>query len=194
MHELKKLGWNSTFQQLHDRYLKLNRTQAWTLMPARVTAEHRGGHYTVLGAQGELSVRTPGRWLHHKPNREAWPAVGDWVEVQIPEQPGSPGMIHHVLTRQSSLLRRAAGERTEAQVLGANLDLVFIVVAAGGDFSPRRVERYLVTIRESGARPAIILSKIDLVEDHWPLVSRLEQVARGAPVLPISGVRPGGLL
>lgn len=193
MYDLKNLGWNDHFQNQHERNTRLDQRQgAQPPLAARVIAEHRGGRYELLTEAGALHGVAPGRWRHHKPDREQWPAVGDWVEVDPPEQ-GDEVLLRRVLSRQSSLMRRASGERTEAQVLGANLDLVFVVVAVGADFSPRRVERYLTTIWESGARPAVILSKVDLVEDHWPLVARLEAVAGGVPVLPVSGVSPGGL-
>ena len=50
-------------------------------------------------------------------------------------------------------MRKAAGSATEAQVLAANVDTVFLVAGLDGDFNPRRIERALVQAWESGASP-----------------------------------------
>jgi len=50
---------------------------------------------------------------------------------------------------------------------------------SGRKLEPRRIERYLVTIWESGAVPEIILTKADRVEDPWEQVAAVEAVAMG---------------
>jgi ribosome biogenesis GTPase len=48
--------------------------------------------------------------------------------------------------------------------LAANVDIVFIVTARGGDLNLPRIERYLALVRESGAAPVIVLNKADLAD------------------------------
>ena len=69
-----------------------------------------------------------------------------------------------VLPRASRFSRRAAGDRTEEQVVAANIDIVFLVAGLDGDFNPRRIERYLLVASDSGATPVVVLNKADLVD------------------------------
>ena len=42
---------------------------------------------------------------------------------------GGETVIHALLPRRTALVRQAAGRRTQAQVVGANLDFVFVVAS-----------------------------------------------------------------
>jgi ribosome biogenesis GTPase len=112
-------------------------------------------------------------------------AVGDWVGL-------GDGLIRTVVPRRSALVRNAAGLATTAQTLAANVDVAFVVSSLGPDLEPRRIERYLVTIWESGASPEIVLTKADRLDDPWPLVAEVEAVALGVPVHVVSGVTGQG--
>jgi ribosome biogenesis GTPase len=112
-------------------------------------------------------------------------AVGDWVGL-------SDGLVRGVLPRRSAIVRTAAGLTTTAQTLAANVDVAFVVSSLGPDLEPRRIERYLVTIWESGATPEIVLTKADRLDDPWPLVAEVEAVALGVPVHVVSGVSGQG--
>ena len=97
-----------------------------------------------------------------------------------------------VLPRRSAIVRKAAGLTSEAQTLAANVDVAFIVTSLGPDLEPRRIERYLVTIWESGASPEIVLTKADRIDDPWALVAEVEAVALGVPVHVVSAVTGPG--
>src|SRR6185436_19929438 len=134
------------------------------LEPGRVALEHT--HiYRVVTAQGDILARVSGRLRHRAGTRPDFPAVGDWVGLDA----GSPGAgsprIHAILPRPSRFSRRAAGHPTEEQIVAANIDTVFLVAGLDGDFNPRRLERYLLVARESGASPVVVLNKADVVED-----------------------------
>ncbi len=88
---------------------------------------------------------------------ELRPVVGDWI-IFDPDHPGQP-TISAVLRRKTQISRVAAGIRTELQVLAANVDIVFIVMGLDGDFSPHRIERYIATAADGGARPVVLLTK-----------------------------------
>ena len=95
---------------------------------------------------------------HHAQSRADLPAVGDWVAVRKrPEE--DRGAIVAVLERRSRFSRRTAGQVTDEQVVAANADVVFLVMAMDEDFSPRRLERYLLMARESGAAPVVLLDE-----------------------------------
>jgi ribosome biogenesis GTPase len=61
------------------------------------------------------------------------------------------------------------------------------------EFEPRRIERYLAAVWESGARPAIVLSKADLADDPDGYRIQAEAVAPSVPILPISAVTGAGV-
>jgi ribosome biogenesis GTPase len=124
--------------------------------------------------------------------RREYPAVGDWVAIERGGA-GQRATIHAVLPRRSRFSRKAAGEVTEEQVVASNVDIVFLVSGLDRDFNPRRIERYLVTAREGGTTPVVILNKADLVGDLAPIVAEVTELAAGAPVHAISSKARRGL-
>ena len=97
-----------------------------------------------------------------------------------------------MLPRRSAIVRNAAGTDDDGQTLAANVDVAFVVSSLGPDLEPRRIERYLVTIWESGATPEIVLTKADRLEDPWELVAEVEAVALGVPVHVVSALTGQG--
>jgi ribosome biogenesis GTPase len=176
MHDL---GWDdgfaATFESLEDD----------ELVPARVSAQHRGG-YDVLTEGGERRVRLTGRLRHEAASAAELPAVGDWVALR-------DETIHAVLPRRSAFSRKAAWAPTEEQVLAANLDAIFIVSALDGDLNMRRLERYLTLAWESGATPVLVLTKADLCDDVSAALLDVEQVALGVAAHAISNVTGAGV-
>src|SRR5438045_7054488 len=85
-----------------------------------------------------------------------WPAVGDWVVMEL-HGADSTAVIQEVLPRRSKFVRKSPGKKIEEQVIAANVDTALLVSGLDGDFNPRRVERYLAQCWESGARPVIVL-------------------------------------
>ena len=150
------------------------------LAPGRVVAAHRAA-YDVQTAGANVRTRLPGRLLHE--NLDV--AVGDWVGL-------GDGLIRAVLPRRSAIVRQAAGRTSEKQTLAANVDLAFVVTSLGPELEPRRIERYLVTIWESGAVPEIVLTKADRIDDPWEYVAAVEAVAIGVPVHVVSGLTGQG--
>jgi len=157
------------------------------LVPARLLSEgrdvcHLGG---TVAALGELSGK-----LRRELGPLDRPAVGDWVAVA---DDGHRAIIHRVLDRRSALLRRAAGSSGAGQVVAANVDLFFVVTSANLDFNPRRLERYLAAVWDSGASPVVVLNKIDLAGDLDALAAELEAVALGVPIARVSATTGAGL-
>jgi ribosome biogenesis GTPase / thiamine phosphate phosphatase len=151
------------------------------LVPGRVIAAHRAA-FDVQTAEEIVRSRLPGRLAHESVEV----AVGDWVGL-------GEGLVRVVLPRRSAIVRKAAGLTSESQTLAANVDRAFIVSSLGPDLQPRRIERYLVTIWESGASPEIVLTKADRFDDPWKMVASVEAVAIGVPVHVVSAVSGYGL-
>ena len=175
---LDAFGWTPELALAHAPHAALGRE------PARVVAEDRG-RYQVVGTVGELAAAISGRFRHEAANDpSAYPAVGDWVVVE--RAPNGDTTIHALLPRRTALIRQASGKRIEAQVVGANLDIVFVVASLNADLNIRRLERYVAAAWESGAEPVILLSKADLGGDVESILLSVEAVAAGAAIVVVS--------
>ncbi|HLX18717.1 MAG TPA: ribosome small subunit-dependent GTPase A [Gaiellaceae bacterium] len=168
--DLAALGWNAELADNLEQGLE----------PGRVVAVHRGA-FDVATAHGSVRTRLPGRLVHDRVDV----AVGDWVGV-------AGALVQAVLPRKSAIVRKSAGMTSHGQTLAANVDVAFIVSSLGPDLEPRRIERYLVTIWESGATPEIVLTKADRMDDPWELVKEVEAVAMGVPVHVVSSLTGQG--
>ena len=176
--ERARLGWNA------DRQAELERLGDAALLAARVVVEHRGS-YGLAGCAVK-TARPAGRL-----RREggAWPAVGDWVAV---EPAAGDGVIQHVLARTSLLERKRPGV-DRAQAVAANIDIVFAVTSAEHPPNLRRVERTLAMILAGGARPAVVLNKIDLAGDADGDLRALASASGGAPCIGTSAAIGAGV-
>jgi ribosome biogenesis GTPase len=190
-HALDGLGWSPRLDALVASHASGNGSG---LVPGRILAEERG-RYVVATATGEGPATPSGRLRHAAElDPEAiWPAVGDWVVVE-PSADGDHHLVHGVLPRMTAVVRRAPGDRRlPAQVLAANVDVVFVVTSVNADFNLRRLERYLAVAWESGARPVILLSKADLAPDVATFEVAAQAVAPGVEIIAVSVVSGVGL-
>jgi len=183
--DLTTFGWNKFFEANFEAY----RASGYTA--GRVALEHKN-LFHVYTQGGDVLAEISGKLRHEATDRMNLPAVGDWVVIRSRPE-GGRAMIHAVLPRRTSFARKIAGSRTEQQIIGANIDTVFLVTSLNQDFSLRRIERYLAVALESGANPIIILSKADLCDRVADSLAEVQSVARGVPIRVISVVTGDGL-
>jgi ribosome biogenesis GTPase len=179
---LAALGWTDELEAAMTTYAERG------FEPARVVAEHRGGYY-VRGERDDRLASVRGRLRDHEITG-SMPAVGDWVAVC--DAPGGRAAIEAVLPRRTKISRKTPWLKAEEHTLVANVDTVFLVAGLDGDFSARRLERYLVTAWDSGANPVIVLTKLDVCKDDEQ-IAEAEAVGIGVPVLAVSSVTGEGL-
>jgi len=160
---------------------------------ARVTAVDRG-RYLVRGEDGEVPAELTGKFLHLAESASELPCVGDWVCVHYRDA-GAQASIHHLLPRRSFLRRKTAGRDVELQMIAANVDVAFIVQACHFDFNVRRLERYLVMVRDGHIEPVVLLTKTDLVtpEELEQLIGRIRVMGVDAKIVCISNVTGSGV-
>ncbi len=183
--KLHELGWNARFEAQWAAEPRAG------CVPARVVSQQRK-FFRVAGEFGEVWAEVTGRLRHERGGAGDYPAVGDWVACE--GRPGEErGAIHAVLPRHSKFSRAAAGKRTEEQVVAANVDTVFLVTSLNRDLNPRRMERYLALVLESGAAPVVVLNKSDLCEDSGALVTEMERVTLGVAVHAMSAATGDGV-
>ena len=80
---------------------------------ARVIAEHKE-HYVVVTQNGELDAEITGNMRYSAQTRADFPAVGDWVGLQIYDEYSA--VIHTILPRFSVLQRQAIGQTKDAPI------------------------------------------------------------------------------
>jgi ribosome biogenesis GTPase len=173
-----RLGWN------RERQSQLEAFGDPSLVGARVCVEHRG-FYGLAGCAVE-TARLAGRF---RVGAADWPTVGDWVAVR----PASgSGVIQHLLPRAGLLERKRPGAN-RAQAVAANVDVVFVVTSAERPPNLRRVERTMAVVAAGGARPVIVLNKVDLAADPEGDLRALASIAAGARCLASSAATGAGL-
>ena len=172
---LMSLGWNDSLAAAwHD--LGAPGT------PRRVIRLDRGWS-SIVGADGEV---------HRVRNIGADVAAGDWV---IASDDGE--RVDHVIERNSAFIRRASfeGARAEAHTLAANVDVAFLLHALTTPPNPRRIERELVLAFDSGAKPVLVLTKLDAVEPDVAAAATafVDEIAAGVDLRLVSSRAGSGL-
>jgi ribosome biogenesis GTPase / thiamine phosphate phosphatase len=183
--DLASLGWNEWFEA------KGQCGPSETI--ARVAAVDRD-LLLLMDQTGAFQAKLAGTYLYrHHPSLEL-PCVGDWVCVEK-HPTGDFGLVRMLLERRTALRRKSAGDSVEVQMIAANVDAVIIVQSCHYDFNLKRLERYLVMVRDGGADACVLLTKTDLVEPEVLLSQLAEIRAAGvtAPVLTLSNVTREGI-
>jgi len=177
---LKQLGWTEELTEAFSKY-------TGPYLPGRVACRQKtvwevlieGGSVTT-GISGAL--KKLGRF----------PAVGDFVVLLHQPEAGSSTIVD-ILPQRSVFTRGTSGREGTDQVIAANIDIVFIVTAAGHDLNAHRIERYLAIAHASGAMPVIVINKSDLSDDPAQLTDEIIPVASGVPVIPVSAIQGDGI-
>lgn len=171
---LTKFGFNPRFEAEANMYENL--------YVGRVTSQAK--HlYRIMTSQGELLGEVSGKYRYETKDLADFPAAGDYVMIDRLDDNQGHAIIHHTLTRQSAMVRSAAGTAHESQVVAANMDYIFITVALNNDFNVRRLERYLSSAWNSGATPVIVLTKTDLSQTLTEQLMDVEDVALGVDII-----------
>ena len=183
---LTKLGWNAVRDAQFAPYL------AKGFIPARVAVEDKH-FYRVWTVDAELTAQITGKLSHEaRGNPAKLPKVGDWVAAKLVPNEDKVA-IQAVLPRHTQIIRKTSGRDSAAQILATNVETVFLITAADATFQAARLERMLVMAHESGARPVVILNKIDLCADLDAQLAEATRVAREALVLPVCALTGRGL-
>ncbi|MFE6843137.1 ribosome small subunit-dependent GTPase A [Streptomyces sp. NPDC057686] len=175
-HALTALGWDGAWEAEFAPYGDQG------LVPGRVVRVDRG-QCDVMTADGivraDTAFVTP-----HDPLRVI--CTGDWAVV---EAAGNPRYVKTYLPRRTAFVRSTSSQRSEGQILAANVDHAIIAVSLAVELDLGRIERFLALAWESGAQPLVVLTKADLVPDPVTLahlVQDVETTAPGVGVLTVS--------
>ena len=152
---LKDLGWTPELKKAFAPY----REKGW--VPARLIRETSINFSAFLDGGEEIHCILCGRLWNAAVVDSDLPAVGDWVAIEEGDD-DNPHVIRAQLPRRTVFSRKMPGNSSQAQVIGANIDVVTVVTDAGSDYNLRRMERYFTLIHLSGAKPVVLLNKSDL--------------------------------
>ncbi|WP_010651842.1 ribosome small subunit-dependent GTPase A [Oceanobacillus massiliensis] len=181
MNKLNNLGWKNSDEDVNTETI------------ARVIAVQKNS-YRISDGSMEFIAHVSGKFLNEAETTIDFPAVGDWVEADKLNDE-QKAVIKRVLPRKSQFVRQAAGLKTEAQLVAANIDSIFIVNSLNHDLNLRRIERYILSAYESGASPVVVLTKRDecTEEQVTDVIAQVEEVAIGVPIVAISSVTKEGI-
>lgn len=183
--ELNDLGWDDWFEE------RAKCDPAGEV--ARVAAVDRD-QWLLVGRSGPFRAKLTGNYRYHHRLPEDLPCVGDWVCVE--RQPDDEhGLIQSIIERRTTLRRKSAGETVEHQIIAANVDYVIVVQSCHFDFNLKRLERYLVMVRDCGSEPCVLLTKTDLVEPAVlkAQLSEIQSAGITAPLMTISNLTGEGI-
>jgi len=150
---LDDLGYSEFFKSSQNS-LELQNYPA-----ARVVAEYREV-YKVRNNDGEFLAKVTGKHMFTAENREDYPAVGDWVAIEV--LPENKALIRGILPRKT-ILKKKYSNKQENQVIATNIDTAFIVESMDRDYNLNRFERFFVLAIEGHITPIMVLNKIDLI-------------------------------
>ncbi|MEU8471704.1 ribosome small subunit-dependent GTPase A [Streptomyces sp. NPDC029006] len=184
-HPLHRYGWNDAFATDFAPY------ETDGLRPGRVVRVDRGSCEAVVAENGQVTSVRAGTRPVASPDPVQNPCTGDWVALDLDQR-----VVRALLPRRTAFVRAVSSQRSDGQILAANIDQVLIAVSLADELDLGRVERFLSLAWESGGQPVVVLTKADLVPDPVTLYYLAEdtgRVAPGARVLPVSAATGRGL-
>ncbi len=185
--DLTRWGFTTHYEEALTRY------ESSGLKPGRIIKDTRHQYLITFGEttlHGEIS----GAFRYKAVHASDYPVIGDWVMCRVADD---FCIIEEILPRKSSFSRKEAGERTEEQVIAANIDIIGLVFGLNGgrNFTAGGLERYLILAWDSGAQPVIILNKADLAteEERSQAILTAEASAPGVDIYLVSATTEEGL-
>lgn len=185
---LKKL-WG--FHPMQEGYFNALHEVNPQLLPARITfSSHDLYKILILNTHTERSAKVRGHFYH---NGDELPVVGDWVAIELVPGDHQHLPIEATLPRVTSLKRPSS--MLGHQTLLANVDYIGLVTSFNQDLNERRLERGLVMIEDSGAKPIVIINKNDLLDEDSAkkILKDLTTRFGDVPILSCSARTGGGI-
>lgn len=163
MTSLEQYGWTIAHQA------EWNKRTPSDGVPARVIADF--GTSLKLATPSSITAEPSGKLAHYT-DKDAMPKVGDWVSVIITD---NNAVIESVICRKNEIARKVAGKRVLKQIIAANVDIAFVLLALDNDFSIERLHRFLYQLSVSAVKPIIVLNKADKPDDVQQYVRQIKQ-------------------
>ena len=180
MNSLQTYGWNN------NRQIEWSRLGISGAVPARVIADF--GTSLKIATPQIITAELSGKLAHHSA-RDQTPKVGDWVAVNI--SANGTATVDSVVMRSNEIARKVAGKRAIKQIMAANIDIAFVLLALDNDFSVERLKRFLYQLFVSRIDAVIVLNKADKTDDVQAYATQLQQF--GLPIRVCSATTGAGI-
>jgi ribosome biogenesis GTPase len=165
MEQLEQFGWTDELRQ------KWRALAESGLVPARVIADFGTSLRIVTPAvvTAELSGK-----LAHYTAPELTPKVGDWVGARLSSE--GAATIEVLIPRRNEIARKVAGKQVLKQIMAANIDIAFVLLALDNGFSVERLKRFLYQLSISHIAPVIVLNKADKTDNVAMYVAAVQSL------------------
>ena len=164
MNTLQDFGWTDEKQREWSQLGLLD------VQPARVIADF--GTSLKLAIPDSITAELSGKLAHYT-LRDETPKVGDWVAVAITDS--SSATVESVVLRTNMIARKVAGKRVLKQIVAANVDIAFVLLALDNDFSIERLRRFVYQLSVNAIEMVIVLNKADKTDDVQSYIDQLQQ-------------------
>lgn len=115
--------------------------------------------------------------INNKYENIVYPVVGDVVSINI-DLKNQSCIILDIQPRTTELYRNKDGHK---KTIAANIDVVFITTSMNKEFNVGKLERLLIMVNQSGAKPCFVLTKADICKN--PNIY-IEQIKRHFSTVP----------
>jgi ribosome biogenesis GTPase len=154
MEQLEQFGWTN---EMHQKWQAVTQPG---LVPARVVADF--GTSLRIATPTVITAELSGKLAHYA-SSEATPKIGDWVGARLSDS--GAAVIEVLIPRRNGIARKIAGKQVVKQIMAANVDIAFVLLALDGDFSVERLKRFLYQLSIDHIAPVIVFNKADKTED-----------------------------
>ena len=165
MEQLEQFGWTDELSKQWQAIAEPG------LVPARVVADF--GTSLKIVTPAVVTAELSGKLAHYS-DPEAMPKIGDWVGVRLSSSGRS--VIEILIPRRNEIARKVAGRQVHKQIMAANVDLAFVLLALDNDFSTERLKRFLYQLSIDNIASVIVLNKADKAEDVSTYVERVQSL------------------
>lgn len=162
MNTLESFGWNEHY----------NYTPQPGMVPARVVADF--GTSLTIATPTSIKAELSGKLAHYT-DKDLMPKIGDWVYVSISDNGNA--IIETIIPRRNEIARKVAGKQVRKQIIAANIDTAFVLLALDNDFSVERLKRFLYQLSISNVEAIIVLNKADAADDIDTYTAQLEELS-----------------
>ncbi|MFC5719111.1 ribosome small subunit-dependent GTPase A [Streptomyces gamaensis] len=179
-HPLAPYGWDAGFAESFAPHAERG------LLPGRIVRVDRGRCDLVVADGTTVRTVHADAALVATGDTLAVMCTGDWAAVDADHR-----FVRALLPRRTAFVRSTSSQRSEAQILAANVDRAVVAVSLAVEPDLGRLERFLALAWESGAQPLVVLTKADLVPDPAVLGHLLADTEAAAPGVQVLAVSAG---
>ena len=162
MNTLESFGWNQHY----------NYTPQADMVPARVVADF--GTSLTIATPSAVKAELSGKLAHYT-DKDLMPKIGDWVYAFISDNGNA--IVEAIIPRRNEIARKVAGKQVRKQIIAANVDIAFVLLALDNDFSVERLKRFLYQLSISHIEAVIVLNKADTASNIDTYTAQLKELS-----------------